>query len=172
VGNIIFNFHDIILTTTIYQSILFALLIFAVKHDRKSDFFLIGFLLTQAAIPLHILINYGEEFRFFALNISPNLYKIFETAYWLEGPLLLWYTRSLVYKNYSLHKGDLVYLLPITLYLVYISITFYSIDTASKIDLLHDYETINASFSNHFIGFMREGLRVLFSILCIIEIRR
>jgi len=66
----IFNFHDIILLTTIYQSLFFALLIFATKHDRKSDVFLIGFLLTQAAIPFHILVNYGEEFRFIALDFS------------------------------------------------------------------------------------------------------
>ena len=170
--NTIFNFHDIILLTTTYQSILFAVLIFAIKHDRKSDFFLIGFLLTQAAIPLHILINYGEEFRFIALEISPNLYNFFDIAYWLEGPLLLFYTRSLVYKDYSLKKTDLLYALPVALYLIYTSITFYTVDSATKISLLHDYQTINASLLNHSIGFLREGLRVMFSVLCIIEIHR
>ena len=168
----IFNFHDIILLTTIYQCLLFAFLIFAAKHDRKSDSFLIGFLLTQAAIPLHILVNYGEEFRFIALEMSPNLYKIFETAYWLEGPLLLWYTRSLVYKNYSLRKFDLLYLLPFAIYLIYISVTFYSLSDSNKVDILRPYDTSNSSFFHHSIGLTRELLRLLFSVLCIIEIKR
>ena len=168
----IFNFHDIILLTTIYQCLLFAFLIFAVKHDRKSDFFLIGFLLTQAAIPLHTLVNYGEEFRFIALELSPNLYKIFETAYWLEGPLLLWYTRSLVYKNYSLSKFDLIYLAPLVVYLIYITVTFYLLSDTNKVDFLYSHDTINASFVHHAIGFIREALRVVFSVLCIIEIKR
>jgi len=168
----IFNFHDIILLTTIYQCLLFAFLIFAVKHDRKSDFFLIGFLLTQAAIPMHILVNYGEEFRFIALELSPNLYKFFEIAYWLEGPLLLCYTRSLVYKNYKLQKFDLIYLIPLAVYLVYITITFYLLSDTNKVDFLYSHDTANASFLHHSIGFIREALRVAFSVLCIIEIKR
>lgn len=170
--NTVFNFHDIILLTTIYQCLLFAFLIFAVKHDRKSDYFLIGFLLTQAAIPFHILVNYGEEFRFIALEISPNLYKVFESAYWLEGPLLLWYTRSLVYKNYRLRKFDLIYLLPFALYLIYITVSFYSLSDTNKVSLLYSHETVNASFVHHSVGFIREAVRVAFSVLCIIEIKR
>lgn len=168
----LFNFHDIILLTTIYQSLLFAALIFAVRHDRKSDIFLIGFLLTQAAIPLHTLINYGAEFRFIALDLSPNLYRSFEVAYWLEGPLLLWYTRSLVYKNYALAKVDLVYVLPAILFLIYVSVIFFTLGNETKVNLLRDHSTVNESFLDHFEGFAREGLRVLFSVLCIIEIRR
>lgn len=168
----IFNFHDIILLTTIFQSIFFTLLIFATKHDRKSDVFLIGFLLTQAAIPLHILVNYGEEFRFIALEFSPNLYRIFETAYWLEGPLLLWYTRALVYKNYQFQRFDLIYLLPLAVYFIYIYFTFYALDNDAKVELLVNYKTVDGSFLHHAIGFTRESLRVFFSVLCIIEIRR
>ena len=104
---LIFNTHDIVLLATIYQCVLFAMLLFVVRHQRRmADYFLIGFLLTQAAIPLHILVNYGAEFRYIALNISPNLYRVFEIAYWLEGPLLLWYIRALVYKDYHLRGFD------------------------------------------------------------------
>ena len=169
---LIFNTHDIVLLVTIYQSILFALLIFVVKHDRHpSDYFLIGFLLTQAAIPLHILINYGEQFRFIALEFSPDTYRLFEVAYWLEGPLLLWYTRSLVYKNFRFTKIDLAFITPTIIYLGYMIVTFYSMDTTAKHDLLVNYQTEQASFARHSEGFIRESLRVMFSILCLIDIR-
>lgn len=169
---LIFNTHDIILLATIYQSILFGLLIFMVKRDRHlSDYFLIGFLLVQAATPLHVLINYGEAFRFIALETSPNLYRAFEVAYWLEGPLLLWYTRSLVYKNYTLTRIDFVYILPALLFLVYMFAAFFSLEHETKYLYLRDYETSDAPFIRHGMGLVREILRVAFSVMCVIDIR-
>lgn len=169
---LIFNTHDIILLATIYQSILFALLIFMVKRDRhQSDYFLIGFLLVQAATPLHILINYGEAFRFIALDVSPNLYRLFEVAYWLEGPLLLWYTRSLVYKDYALTRTDFVYVLPAILFVIFMIVTFFSLDHETKYVYLRDYRTDDAPFIRHGMGLVREVLRVVFSIMCLIDIR-
>lgn len=169
---LLFNTHDIILLATIYQSILFALLIFTIKHERhKSDYFLMGFLLTQAAIPLHLLINYGDGFKLVALNFSPNLYRIFETAYWLEGPLLLWYTRSIVYKNYKLTRIDLIFLIPVIIYLLYMIFTFYGLDPAVKYATMRDYDIEEASIWRHLSGLTREALRIVFSVMCLIDIR-
>ncbi len=141
------------------------------KERHPSDFYLIGFLLTQAAIPLHLLINYGDGFRLIALNTSPNLYRIFETAYWLEAPLLLWYTRSLVYKNYQWSKIDLAFILPAAVYLVFTVITFYSQDYTTKYLALRDYQTVEAPILRHLSGLVRESLRVVFGVMCVIDIR-
>lgn len=169
--DLIFNTHDIILLATIYQSILFALLIFIIKKERhKSDYFLIGFLLTQAAIPLHLLINYGDGVRLIALSASPNLYRIFETAYWLEAPLLLWYTRSLVYKNYQWSKLDLLFILPAVIYLIFTTINFYSLDYTTKYLALRDYQSVEAPILRHLNGLVRESLRVVFGIMCLLDI--
>lgn len=161
-----------VLLTTIYQSLLFGLLIFSVKRDRhQNDYFLIGFLVAQAAIPLHILINYGEAFRFIALDVSPNLYRSFEIAYWLEGPLLLWYTRSLVYKNYSLKRSDFLYIIPALLFMVYMIVTFFSLDYETKYDYLRNYDVAEGEYFRKYLGLSREILRVIFSALCLIDIR-
>ena len=160
------------LLATIYQSLLFGLLIFSVKRDRhQNDYFLIGFLVVQAAIPLHILINYGEAFRFIALDVSPNLYRVFEVAYWLEGPLLLWYTRSLVYKNYSLKQSDFLFLLPAALFLIYITLNFFILDHETKYVYLRDYDVAEGEHFRKYLGFVREVLRVVFSVMCLIDIR-
>lgn len=141
------------------------------KERRKSDYFLIGFLLTQAAIPLHILINYGDGFRLIALSTSPNLYRIFETAYWLEAPLLLWYTRSLVYKNYPWSRSDFLFIVPVIIYLVVTFVNFYSLDYATKYLALRDYQPIEAPILGHLTGLVRESLRVIFGVMCLIDIR-
>ena len=169
---LLFNAHDIILLVTIYQCLLFVLLIFIIKKNRhQSDFFLAGFLLTQAAIPLHLLVNYGTGFRSVALNFSPDLFHLFETAYWLEGPLLLWYTRSLVYKDYRLGRIDLLFVMPAIAFLLYMLVTFYPLDTADKVELLREDNTMEAPLLQHLAGLLRECLRVGFSILCLIDIR-
>ncbi|NND81886.1 MAG: AraC family transcriptional regulator, partial [Gammaproteobacteria bacterium] len=103
----IFNFHDTILIATAFQSSLFVLLILIAKYEHHvSDYFLVGFFLAQTLIPLHLLVNFGASFKFIAMDISPALYHLFDIAYWLEGPLLLWYTRSILYKQFSLSPKD------------------------------------------------------------------
>jgi len=172
VKNLIFNTHDIILLATIYQSLLFALLIMLVPHKRhKSDIFLIGFLITQAFIPLHLLINYGDGFKLIALNFSPNLYRVFEIAYWLEGPILLWYTRSLVYKDYRLSRIDLLFLAPAALYLVWVTFDFYALSYSDKYSFLSGYDWNQGTLERHLTGFARELLRAAFSVMCLIDIR-
>ena len=141
------------------------------KERHPSDFYLIGFLLTQAAIPLHLLINYGDAVRIIALNASPNLYRIFEIAYWLEAPLLLWYTRSLVYKNYQWSKVDLLFILPAVIYLIFTVFSFYTLDYTTKYLALRDYQTLDEPILLHLNGFVRESIRVIFGIMCVIDIR-
>lgn len=170
---LIFNTHDIILLATIYQSILFGLLIFVAKHKRhKSDFYLIAFLLAQAAIPLHLLVNYGDGFRLIALEASPNLFRLFELAYWVEAPLLLWYVRSLVYREHKWSRVDFLFLVPAAAYFAYIVFDFYLLEHSLKYEMLRDNVSVRGSLSEHILlGFGREALRVAFGIMCLIDIR-
>lgn len=169
----IFNFHDTVLLATAFQSLLFILLILLVKHERHiSDLFLIGFFFAQISITVHILVNYSAEIRFLSLRESPNLLHIFDIAYWLEGPLLLWYTRSILYKNFSITKNDAWYLLPTLIYFIYISLVFYAVGDAEKIEYLTIESAATAPSIHHGVEALRECLRVVFGILCLIDIRR
>ena len=169
----IFNFHDTVLLATAFQSLLFILLILLVKHERHiSDLFLIGFFFAQISITIHILLNFSLEIRFFGLLESPVLLHVFDIAYWLEGPLLLWYTRSILYKNFSIPKKDTLYLLPTLVYVAYMSIVFYTADNAGKLEYLAVERVTSAPSVQHGIEALRECLRVIFGILCLIDIRR
>jgi len=169
----ILNFHDTVLLATGFQSLLFILLILWVKHERHiSDYFLIGFFAAQIVIPLHVLVNYNPELRALGLHISPKLFHIFDIAYWVEGPLLLWYTRSILYRNFTLRKKDAFYLLPTAIYFVYMSVAFYSLDSLEKTQFLASELNADAPSTRHVIEAVREGLRVFFGILCLVDIRR
>lgn len=170
---LLFNFHDVILIMTTYQCALFALLLLVVRREnRLSHVLLAGFLLTQAAIPMDILISFGAGFREWAIGVSPNLFYTFGTAYWLEGPLLLWYTRSLIYKDYRLGRRDLAYLVPFAAYVLYEFLVYFRMDSAAKSALLMEYDLFSESVLTHGIGLTRETLRVAFGVMCLVEIGR
>lgn len=170
---VIFNTHDVVLLMTAYQCILFALLLLTIKREHYiRNVFLAFFLLQQAAIPLDILISFGEEFRHVAIEWSPNLFYVFGFGYWLEGPLLLWYTRSLIYKDYRLKLTDLVYLLPFIVYVGYQLIFYYSLDVSDKKTIQEQYDLALAPQVMNYVTMFREAFRVALGIICLIEIKR
>lgn len=170
---VIFNTHDVVLLMTAYQCILFALLLLTLKREHYiRNVFLAFFLLQQAAIPLDILISFGEAFRAKAIEWSPNLFYIFGVGYWLEGPLLLWYTRSLIYKNYRLRWTDSLYLLPFILYLGYQLLFYYSLDVGDKKVIQEEYSLALAPQLMNYVTLFRELFRVALGVLCLVEIKR
>jgi AraC-like DNA-binding protein len=172
VSDVIFNFHDTLLLATAFQSFLFVLLIIALKKDlHLSDMFLIGFFLAQSAIPIHLIVVYGEVASEVALTWSPDFFRLFEIAYWIEGPLLLWYTRSLLFKEFRLRKRDLVFLIPALAYLIYLLATFYSWDLAAKTQYILEYRELKAPSIPHLIEAVRASIFVIFAIMCLIEVR-
>lgn len=169
----IFNTHDVVLLMTAYQCILFAILLLTARRERRlTNTLLALFLLQQAAIPLDILISFGAEFRAIALGWSPNLFYVFGFGYWLEGPLLLWYTRSLVYKDYRLTARDLIYLIPFALYLVHQLLFYYSLDFATKKTIQEEYDLLIAPHYMNFVTLFRDMFRAALGVLCLWEIRR
>ncbi len=170
---VIFNTHDVVLLMTAYQCILFAVLLLTVKREKRiSNIFLAFFLLQQAAIPLDILISFGAEFRQIALGWSPNLFYVFGFGYWLEAPFLLWYTRSLIYKDYHLTQKDVIYLIPFFCYLIYQILFYYRLEWSDKLHLQEAYNLFSAPHYMNYVTLFRELFRALLGVMCIIEIRR
>lgn len=168
---LLFNFHDVVLLMTAYQCTLFGLLLLVIRREGYiSNVLLALFLFTQAAIPLDILISFGAGFRQWAIQASPNLFYVFGFAYWLEGPLLLWYVRSLIYRDFQLKRFDLVYLLPFVAYALYEYFSYFRFDSATKVSMLQGYTPYGESLLNLEIGFVREVLRFLFGIFALLEI--
>ena len=171
-STVLFNTLDLALLFTIYQCVLFAFFLVLIKKGKKqSNVLLALFLLSYAAIPLDTLINFGEEFRQFAINYSPNVFYVFGSAYWLEAVLLLFYVRSLIYKDFSFKRADLLYLLPFVLYLIYEVNNWYMLDTNTKLAILNGYHIEEEPFYTRFINLFRECFRAFCGLLCLLELR-
>ena len=168
---VLFNIHDLVLLFTVFQCLLFALFLVTLKRGkRKTHLLLAAFLLSQAAIPLDNLINFGEMFRSTALSFSPNLFYSFGLAYWVEAPLLLFYIRSLIYKDYQFRRYDLLFLLPFIAYSIYFANTWWLEEELVKIAALQGDTIANTPFEERAIHFFREAFRVACGVLCLIEL--
>jgi len=170
---VLFNTHDLVLFITIYQCVLFALfLLTQQKIKRKSNVLLAFFLLSYAAIPLDTLINFGESFRQWAIDFSPNIFYVFGSAYWLEAVLLLFYVRSVVYDNYELKPLNWLYFLPFLCYIIYEIVTYYSLDDSVKLAYLQEGTSSRHPNIDFFFGMFREIFRLTLGVFCMQEVRR
>lgn len=171
----VFNVHDVILLLTAFICVLFSILLFTIKTNSRrqvSNFYLALFLLQQAAIPLDILISFGQEFRAIAFNISPDLFYIFGFSYWLEAPLLLWYVRSMIYENYRLQWHDVIFLTPFLLYLAHQIVFYYGMGVSWRITQIEEYNIIDTPNYMHGIMLSRELFRVFLGALCLYELNK
>ncbi len=122
---VLFNIHDVALLMRVGECSLLAVLFLAHRGAKPyCNSLLALFLLLNAMIALHLLTLWGEAFRFLAFDFSPNVFFIFNFAYFLEGPILYWYIRSVLYKDFKFAPTDMLHLIPaaatpITLYFLY-----------------------------------------------------
>ena len=170
---ILFNTHDLALLVTMYECILFAFCLLLLKKGKKqSNVLLALFLLSYAAIPLDTLINFGAAFRQFSINFSPNIFYLFGNAYWLESVFLLFYVRSLIYKNYQFKWQHGFYFVPFLLYSMYEYMHWYSLTESTKLAILDGYKLSNEPSFVFYINLFRECFRTFCGVLCLVELRR
>ncbi|HEY6527531.1 MAG TPA: AraC family transcriptional regulator [Cellvibrionaceae bacterium] len=110
---VLFNIHDVALLLRVGECSLLAVLFLAHRGSKPySNLLLALFLLLNAMIALHLLILWGEAFRFLAFDFSPNIFFVFNFACFLEGPILYWYIRSVIYKDFKFVPTDAFHLIP------------------------------------------------------------
>jgi AraC-like DNA-binding protein len=170
--SVLFNFHDVILIMTAMQCLFFGVLLYVTNTLRiKSTLFLAAFLFAHALIPANELMMWGAEFKNQVRYEWPSLYFIPELAYYLDGALLFLCIKSLVFRDFSLKKIDLLHLLPLIAYVIFISTTFYSHSFEQRQEMLYNESFVySAGFVS--LEFLCKLVRVFYAIACIVLISR
>jgi len=165
---VLFNFHDVILLMTAMQCLFFGTLLYVTNTNRiKSTLFLAAFLFSHALIPANELMMWGAEFKHQVRYEWPGLYFIPEIAYYLDGALLFLCIKSLVFRDFSLKKADILHLLPLVVYIAFISATFYSHSVEQRLGMLHS-ESFVYSAGYVSLELFCKGLRVFYAIACFV----
>ena len=171
-SQVLFNFHDVVLLMTAMQCLFFAVLLLATNTSKQiSTYFLAAFLFAHAFIPLHELVLWGAEFKFAVREWLPQVYFLGGFAYYLDGMLLFFCVKSLIFRDFSLHPRDGIHLLPFVLALVYMSAVFFHLPLEQRLDLINS-ETLVYGWHYVLVEFLCKGLRVaycLWSLLLIVN---
>lgn len=163
---ILFNFHDVLMVLTAFECMLFATLLAATNKEKAlSTWFLVGFLLCHFMIPLHELTFWGSQFRIWLLEKSPNFFFVGSYAYFLDGPLLYFFVRSMLFKDFSLKKIHSLHLLPVILYFIGMTFMFYLKDYSEKHWLV---KSQHIAYSFPYLYFEAAGryIRLTYALFC------
>ena len=158
---LLFNLHDIFLFVIIYTCLLFATFsVFATKHLLYPRLFFSAFLLSQAASSLYALALWGDGFHPWVVVNAPWAFEVLELALWLEAPLLLAYVTHSLYKPSKITAKALIYLLPITLYLITLLLVHLVLQPAQDVAFLKFLRSDIAQYYEH----VRNIIRLAFGV--------
>lgn len=169
---VIFNFHDAILLMTAMQCLFFGSLLFITNEIKlKSTYFLAAFLFSHALIPINELVMWGAEFKHVVRAAWPEIYFIPNLAYFIDGQLLFLCIKSLVFRDFSLRKSDLLHLVPLVAYAVFIGAAFYSHSSGQRLEMIKNEKFV---YSSAYVGmeFLIKWLRVFYTVTCLFLIIR
>jgi AraC-like DNA-binding protein len=167
----IFNIHDLALVLVIGECLMLALLLVVIqKGKRFSNHLLALFLLLNAFIAFETLIFWSESLNARVASISPNLFFLLGFSMFLEGPILYWYTQSLIYKDFRLRPESLLHLLPALLYPFYMYIFYYRLDHATKEVMLIEQSILVASPFFEILLWLQRCSVIIYGILCLYQL--
>ena len=170
--SVLFNFHDVILIMISLQCLFFALLLWLTNGKQiKSTFFLAAFLFAHSLIPINELMMWGAEFKDHARQHLSSLYFVPSIAYYLDGPLLFLCIKSLVFRDFVLKRSDLLHLLPLVIYSLFVAFSFYGNPLNIRLEMLYSESFVH---STNFvtIEFFSKLIRFSYVIACFILISR
>lgn len=166
-NEVLFNFHDVVLLMTAMQCLFFAALLLATNSRRLvSTYFLAAFLLAHALIPLHELILWGAVFKMKVRDTWPELYFLGGSAYYLDAVLLYFCVKSLIFRDFALHRRDALHLLPLLFFAFYMTLVFYRLSEAQRFELIESEQFV---YSWHYISVdaLAKFLRVFYCLWCL-----
>ncbi|MDO3383726.1 AraC family transcriptional regulator [Gilvimarinus algae] len=135
---VLFNFHDLILMMTALQCLFFAVLLVATNTQKMpSTYFLAAFLLAHAFIPLHEMMLWGAEFKLTVREHAPQLYFWGGFAYYLDGALLYFCVKSLLFRDFHFKRLDALHLVPLLLFALFMWLSFYRLPGLERLALIN-----------------------------------
>ncbi|MFT7559643.1 MAG: AraC-like DNA-binding protein [Flavobacteriales bacterium] len=161
---VVFNFHDVILWVTAMQCVFFAALLLVTNTAKvKSTYFLAGFLVAHTLIPLNEMILWGEQFRLTVKDNFPELYLVGGVAYYLDGPLLYFCIRTLVFKEFKIKPRYALHFIPLCVFIGFMITSFYRFPEIQRLELIGSQDLVTGG-PFILVEFASKCIRVLYCI--------
>lgn len=169
---VLFNIHDVTLLLIVGECSMLTLLFLLHRGARPvSHLLLSAFLLLNALIALHTLIIWGDAVRFWMFELSPYIFFTLSFAYFLQGPVLYWYTKSLIYKDFRFIATDWLHLIPALLTPVYLYFVYYRYPLEFKSQLALNSEIYGFQSYNWFVH-AQKTVVVVYGVMCLYKLHQ
>lgn len=172
----LFNINDISLLISGFLALVLASLLFFSQQSGRIKkiywqllalFFLLGALRIFDTI-LYWNINVRDSLSL----VSANFFFLFGFVFFLQGPLLLWFVRAAIFRDFSLSRRSLLHLLPAAFYPIYIFQIFHRLAPEQKLQYVHDWaHVISDPYFEGLIWGQRLAL-FAYSLLCVYQLHR
>lgn len=169
---VLFNIHDVTLLLIAGECSMLALFFLLHRGSKPvSHLLLSAFLLLNALVALHTLIVWGDAVRFWVFELSPYIFFTFSFAFFLQGPVLYWYTRSLIYKDFRFVATDWLHLIPTLLTPVYLYFVYYRYSVDVKSHLALESGIYQFPSYNWFVH-MQKTVVVVYGVMCLFKLHQ
>lgn len=172
----LFNINDISLLFSGFLALVLACLLFFTQQQGRIKqvywqllalFFFLGALRT-----FDTLVYWNINVRDTLSLVSANFFFLFGFALFLQGPLLFWFTRAAIFRDFALTKRDALHLIPALCYPIYIYQIFHQLPTEQKLQYVHDWSHVTGD--SYFEGLIWAQRLALFSysLLCAYQLHQ
>src|SRR5690606_85013 len=80
---------------------------------------------------------WGAEFKVKVREYWPEVYFLGGFAYYLDGLLLFFCVKSLIFRDFALRRKDLLHLLPLTAFVLYMFMVFYRLPQLERLEMIN-----------------------------------
>jgi AraC-like DNA-binding protein len=168
----VFNLNDLAVAFTGLLALIIALLLMArSRNDKLRNLLLAAFFLQSTLFSIDTLLYWNVNINALVSSISANFFFTLGFTFFLQGPLLYWITRLVIYRNFRIEGAGFLHLLPAIAYPFFLYAIYYRFDETHKLQFVHDWSMV---YDNpYFTGLIWVQILAFFtySVFCLQNLR-
>jgi|GEM_PF-876714 len=142
---VLFNFNDITVLFGGFLSLVLALLLIfrapGLRIKRSYWCCLALFFLLGTLHAIDTLLYWNPSIKGL-MSANPNVFFALWFALLLQGPLLLWFTKAAIYREFNFYSRDLLHLIPVVVFPVYLYLGYGRLNLNEKLQLINDWNLV------------------------------
>ncbi|WP_157497764.1 helix-turn-helix transcriptional regulator [Gilvimarinus chinensis] len=150
--SLLFNIHDLVLLLATAQYLLLASLLLVTRpKGEKSAYLLAAMLVVSAVQVLDTLLIWSAPLRLALLDYYPSGLFLGSFSYWLQGPLLLGYVTSVLYRSFRFRPYHLLHLVPALVAGTLLIANYYALPRTEQVALMMNLEFMWTPLMTRFV---------------------
>lgn len=172
----LFNINDITVIFGGFLSLVLALLLTARpdagRIKKRYWMMLAAFFLLSVFHSLDTLMYWNVNIRAFLSSVSTHFFFLFGFVFFLQGPLLYWFTRAAIYRHFSLKPYDVLHLLPAFIYPFYVYAIYHRYDHDHRLRYVDDWSQVTSDLYFEVLVWSQRLLVFFYSVWCVVLLYR